>query len=334
MKHKYKFNLLLFFFFGLLLHTHVNAIAADKTNTTISYYHAIFIPLYTHNNSEEVIAIRQFKKDATLYFLVVNPETFDTKIDAAKNFNTKSLSSSPLAKRYLLFKNLANTQYLKALEKYTHLKPHRLQNDGVTAAESSSSNGFFLTVDMCPSSKPFAKNFFEALVHLAQTQHHPIPIALAVSGRWMINHTQELQWLIKQKPWLAITWMNHTFSHSYYPDLPIEKNFFLHAQAPNLTEEVLATEKILLEHGQIPSVFFRFPGLVSNQKLMETLNQLGLIPVGSNAWLAKGEIAKKGSIILVHGNGNEPAGIDRFMQLLNQNPTMQWLPLAQLFGRS
>jgi len=44
-----------------------------------------------------------------------------------------------------------------------------------------------------------------------------------------------------------------------------------------------------------------------------------LIPVGSNAWLAKGEEPKDGSIILVHGNSNEHSGIEKAMVLLEQH---------------
>ena len=65
----------------------------------------------------------------------------------------------------------------------------------------------------------------------------------------------------------------------------------------------------LIENGLLPSPFFRFPGLVSDRKLIEQLRALSLIPIGADAWLAKGETPHPGSIILVHANGNEPEGI-------------------------
>ena len=83
-----------------------------------------------------------------------------------------------------------------------------------------------------------------------------------------------------------------------------------------LESEVLDTEKVFLRLGILPSVFFRFPGLVSDVAGLATLRRLGLIPLGAGAWLAKGEPAARGSVILVHGNGNEPRGIDRLLPLL------------------
>ncbi len=47
----------------------------------------------------------------------------------------------------------------------------------------------------------------------------------------------------------------------------------------------------------------------------------GLVPIGSDAWLAgnaKDQDPAPGSIVLIHGNGNEPLGIDRFLALLRQ----------------
>ena len=85
--------------------------------------------------------------------------------------------------------------------------------------------------------------------------------------------------------------------------------------------EILSTEKYLLEAGQNPGVFFRFPGLVSNKKLIKTLKSYGLIPLGADAWIAKGQAIRPGGIILVHGNGNEPDGIkDLNLQL----PTLEF----------
>ncbi|WP_345329642.1 hypothetical protein [Mucilaginibacter defluvii] len=55
----------------------------------------------------------------------------------------------------------------------------------------------------------------------------------------------------------------------------------------------------------------------------------GLIQVGSDAWLAKGQRATPGSIVLIHGNGNEPIGVNDFLQLLRSERgsaiNRQWL---------
>jgi hypothetical protein len=49
---------------------------------------------------------------------------------------------------------------------------------------------------------------------------------------------------------------------------------------------------------------------------MDNVIEYGLIPIGSDAWLAKGQPIHSGSIVLIHGNGNEPIGIKDFIRLL------------------
>jgi len=65
--------------------------------------------------------------------------------------------------------------------------------------------------------------------------------------------------------------------------------------------------------------------------VLEKLQQLSLIPIGSDAWLAKGEQPRPGSFVLVHGNGNEPAGIARVMPLLREGG-LRLLPLREAFA--
>ncbi|MGN6638288.1 MAG: polysaccharide deacetylase family protein, partial [Mucilaginibacter sp.] len=71
------------------------------------------------------------------------------------------------------------------------------------------------------------------------------------------------------------------------------------------------------------------PGLVSDQQLVYKITDYGLIPIGSDAWLAKGQQANDGSIVLIHGNGNEPVGVNDFIKLLQsktkQIAEKQWL---------
>lgn len=84
-------------------------------------------------------------------------------------------------------------------------------------------------------------------------------------------------------------------------------------------------------HRQVSSVFFRAPGLVTDTKLLNQLSIDGLILVGSDAWLAKGEGPQSGSIILIHGNGNKPQGIRRMNELLALNTHIVFMPFAQYF---
>jgi len=68
---------------------------------------------------------------------------------------------------------------------------------------------------------------------------------------------------------------------------------------------------------------------VSNHQVVDKVLEYGLIPIGSDAWLAKGQAVHNGSIVLIHGNGNEPMGIKDFMKLLQTEKTSitkkEWL---------
>lgn len=85
---------------------------------------------------------------------------------------------------------------------------------------------------------------------------------------------------------------------------------------------------MLISRGLTPSVFFRPPGLVSSPTLGKLINELGLIAVGTDAWLAKGEKINPGNIVLVYGNSSEPKGIDIFMKWSKDNQ-LAFLPLSQ-----
>ncbi len=145
----------------------------------------------------------------------------------------------------------------------------------------------------------------------------------------MLSHVQEFTWLlrIQKENKLSITWINHSFSHLYFKDLPLNENFLLFSKT-NLENEILTTELLLLKRKQLPSIFVRFPGLIANKSLMKTIQSYGLIPLGTNAWLAKDKRPKGGSIILVHGNSNEHAGVEKVMGYLKDTRTI-WLPIKE-----
>ena len=60
---------------------------------------------------------------------------------------------------------------------------------------------------------------------------------------------------------------------------------------------------------------------MSNLDLVRRVASYGLVSIGSDAWLARNAKTQgptPGSIVLVHGNGNEPLGITRFLDLLRK----------------
>ena len=263
---------------------------------------------------ERLLQLRSFTRNGEPQALLVNPVTLATSVVSAA------------ALREASWPDLAATPYGRTLAETTR-GPARLQNHGLTHGLLPVT-GQFLTVDLCPSKRPFERHFFDTVASLAGAR--PVPVAVAITGAWLASHGEELAWLREQERTgrLAITWVNHSLTHPYDSTVPLSRTFLL-TSGLDRRREVLALELQLLERGVVPSVFFRFPGLVADDGALALLRDLGLIPLGSDAWLAKGEAVRDGSIILVHGNGNEPAGIRRFDQLVGAAAGLRLLPLNQ-----
>jgi hypothetical protein len=290
---------------------------SSVAKNNIEDYQRTYLPVHTENGDLK-IAIRVFKMNGTPSFLAVNPATLETQIIGIAKLRARTSTKDKPG--YFSSWNIASTPYYQLLNKST-AAPYVLENQGLTHVNLEKGN--ILSVDLCPSTKPFEAEFFNALVKRSEVLKKPIPLIIAISGMWMIGHPEEFAWLLTQQKQhtLEITWANHSFSHAYYVDLPYANNFLL-APGTNINLEILQTEKYLLEAGEVPSIFFRFPGLVSNQKLIQTLKTFGLIPLGTDAWIAflkqKHQEIIPGSIILVHGNGNEHKGILDLTPLLDK----------------
>ena len=265
----------------------------------------------------ELVAIRSFSSDGVAHLLTVDPATMESFDLPAAQLVFTGASAAPLD----------GSRYLRALERYD-AAPYKLQNAGAIRADSAA-KGVFLTVDLCPSKRPFETELFEAAGALSKGA--PVPIAVAVSGIWLVNHPEEVAYLKREVAAgrLAITWVNHSYHHTYEPGVPLDKNFVL-TPGTDFSAEVLDQEQQMLARGLVPSPFFRFPGLVSDQATVKRLKELSLIPIGSDAWLAKGETPREGSFILVHGNGNEPKGVKLVLPML-RGKRLHLLPLTAAF---
>lgn len=304
--------------FSFLLNLIFISTPLSAETLTITDYQPLF-RVGTDKTGNLRIAIRQYKRNNVPYLLLVNPVTLETATVMKAGINFDCGKTSDIVQ---------NTPFIRALDLYS-APPYKVQNHGMVRA-GSTTDGMFLTVDMCPSKKPFEKAFFMAVAELSRQFGGGTPVAIAITGNWLQNHPDDFAWIVRlmKEGNLAITWVNHSASHPYDPAAPLERNFLL-TSGIDFASEVLQTEQLLLERGLLPSVFFRFPGLVSDEKLVRKLRGLSLIPVGSNAWLAKGEIPKRGSIILVHGNGNEPQGIKKALPLLQKTGRVKLLPLTE-----
>ncbi len=164
--------------------------------------------------------------------------------------------------------------------------------------------GFAITTDLCPSSKPWNRALYEMLVVFGAKLHRPLPVGIAVSGRWMERYPQALAQLVHwdREKKLAITWINHSDTH------PVRGNFLVNPRV-DFTREVEVQVARMRKAGIYNSPYFRFPGLIFNYTRLRQLSGMGYVAVGADAWLAKGQRVRNGSIILVHGNGNEKFGV-------------------------
>jgi hypothetical protein len=306
---------------GLLL----LATAAElPAGSGITEYRPTFQPFYEENGTL-LAAVRRYRRGAEDFCLVLDPDRFTMAILPAN----KVLSAQKAAEE-----KWHKTPFHRSLIQYTS-PPHLLRNAGLRRG-SHPVQGVFLTADLCPSRKSLDRPWIEATASLPQEA--PVPLALMVSGLWIRHHAADISWIKEQTAAgrLSITWGNHSFSHFYDPIAPLEKNFLL-SPGTDFIREALLLESLLIENGLLPSPYFRFPGLVSNRNLIENLRNLRLLPIGCDAWLAKGEPPRSGSVILVHGNQNEPEGIRRLMGFYNDKQTafergeIALLPLRDAF---
>lgn len=243
----------------------------------------------------EEVAIRRMTLKGEPALLLADPETLTTRLERAACWTCADATESALS----------GTRMMRAIERSAEAPGliHRsfLDNAGLT---HGGPGGAYFTGDLCPSRKPMDRAF------LATLEGKATPIALSISGLWLKHHFADYRWLLDKQTEgdFAITWTNHTYTHPYRKGVAEGANFLL---TPGVDPdfEILQTERLLIANGQTPSLFFRFPGLVSSSPLMQAVRRHHLISLGADAWLALNERPRDGSIILVHPNGNEELGL-------------------------
>ncbi len=251
-------------------------------------------------DGREGVAIRAMTIAGAPILLLADPQNLSTRLERAACWTCREASEDALS----------DTRMMRAVAQSAEAPGlvHRgfLQNAGLTHGAAA---GAFVTGDLCPSRKPLDRPFFDTLA--AQGPH--APVALSISGLWLIHHFQDYRWLIDRQAAgaLDILWVDHTYHHPYRRDEPNVRNFLL-TTGVDADAEILDTERLLIANAQTPSLFFRFPGLVSSAPLMQAVRRHHLISLGADAWLALGQRPGEGSIVLVHPNGNEEAGLAMF----------------------
>ncbi len=280
----------------------------------VSGYRVFFAVCHAPRCETPLVALRTFTRRGQHLVLAVDPESLATRVLPADDMKLDEVSWERVREE------TRDTPYGKALAD-SERSATAEQDAGIVHALTPG-NGVVLTIDLCPSARPLDRRLFTGLFLGFAQAEKPVPVGIAITGRWMIQHPKDLAWLRQREREgeIAVTWINHSFNHRYDERLPLSRNFLLESGTdPDL--EVLATEKAMIDRGLLPSVFFRFPGLVSDPELVGRVVAYGLITVGSDAWLAKNEVPSAGSIVLVHGNGNEPAGVDKLLALVKHEQT-------------
>jgi hypothetical protein len=270
----------------------------------------------------DVAIIREYTRNNKRFFIAVGFTDIKTYLIPSEMISPVSKDWNEIMNQY------SDTPYIKAIN-FSRQQSLPLQNAGIQHGYYKE-KGITLTIDLCPSLKPLDRVIFSSIVDVFKKYKEPQPIGISITGKFLKSHPEDIKWLIDltKSGSIEIVWINHTYNHKYNRELPIRENFLLES-GTNLDSEILLLEKSLLEKEILFSAFFRFPGLVSDDKLVDQLTNYGLIPIGSDAWLAKGQIAKNGDIVLIHGNGNEPLGVTDFLTLLKKErkaiQNQQWI---------
>ncbi len=262
--------------------------------------------------SPQQVVLRQWRQNGQPRVLLLDPQTLETSVAALSPDDIRAVAWSALQHQ------VTSTAYGQAMKAEKH-RDSQLQDAGINRADTTE-RGFSLTIDLCPSTKPLTRPVFEALIRAFEPEEKPVPVTITVTGLWMNTHQPDLAYLknLVSRGDLAITWVNHSYHHRFDPKRPLPVNFLLEPNT-SLSDEVLLNEQAMLQNGLLPSIFFRFPGLVSDKAIFDAVLDFGLLPIGSDAWLAKNQRPRQGSFVLIHANGNEPLGIIDFIRLIRQH---------------
>ena len=249
---------------------------------------------------EDLIVLRKLEySDKNIKYIGLHPNNLELKIIESKQIKERDWD--------FLEKKYSNTVYIKlrshAKKKFNYSS---LKNSGIKNLNVGET--YILTTDLCPV---YYKSLnYKLYNNFSEELSHPVPIGIAITGRWMNHHKDGLEWLLdmQKKNVFKITWINHSYNHKYIEGKAISSNFLL-IKNTDLDHEVLDLEKLMINNNLNISIYFRFPGLISNEELYNKVLGYGLIPLGSDSWIGKGRLPKNGSIVLVHGNGNDIKGV-------------------------
>jgi hypothetical protein len=273
--------------------------------------------LSCRSGAQERIATRAFTSGGAPAYLLVDPGSLGTSLESASCWACAGMAEE----------SVSATRFGRAIASAAASSGVPTGGSSYNAGlVSGGGEGVFVTADLCPSHRPLDRAILERMAGLGE----PAPVALAISGVWMSEHPGDLRWLQERSRngELAITWVNHSETHRFVPSLTERRNFML-LPGTDVEREILGGERRMIEHGLTPSVFFRFPGLVSDPSLLRQVAAHHLVALGTDAWLAQGQHPRAGSIVLVHMNGNEESGVAALSRFLEKPGRPRLRPLNE-----
>jgi hypothetical protein len=261
-----------------------------------------------------IAVIRTLTIDGVRARLVVDVDRSTTSLvdEAAIGSKTRPATSTD---------RIAESAYARSLAELAASSKALESIDRDARIEENVTEPFALTIDMCQSRKPWDKRLFDWAVSLSDQIHAPVPLGIAMTGGWAQAHPTELDQLLawQSAGKLAITWINHSSTHPLNClNASCSKAEFLTAASVDFDEQVFGLERSLLARGMVPSTIFRFPGLIHDGRRLSQLSRLSLMPLDSDAWIAKGQGIHPRAVVLIHGNGNEPEGITGFLRAVGE----------------
>ncbi|MEI6696827.1 MAG: hypothetical protein WCO13_12235 [Bacteroidota bacterium] len=139
----------------------------------------------TKKDLKDYIGLRKFTENKNDYLLLVDPENLDTKIALKKECKALKTGFAEIEK------NFATTVYFRSL-KESKDNAKNLQDAGITHSLPEEA-GINLSIDLCPSTHPLNSKIFTTLINTFKNIEHPIPLAIAISGKWINEHPIDLK---------------------------------------------------------------------------------------------------------------------------------------------
>jgi len=126
--------------------------------------------------------IRQFELDQKKFYLIVDPNTLQTKVVSQSCL--KSCQNWRLGDDQSTYSKYLNVN---------NQKTNNLMNTGLQSLPVKGVQ-FFLTMDLCPSRKALDYDVFNAI----ESDKGSTPVAIAISGGWLKHHTEEFYSIVRK----------------------------------------------------------------------------------------------------------------------------------------